>query len=79
MQTGTGSQANFFVTAASPTDIAYQWYYSNVSTPSTPIAGAEESTYVINPVTTASYGTYQVVLSNASGTDTTSNFVYLTP
>jgi hypothetical protein len=78
VQTGTGSQASFFVTAVSPTPINYQWYYSNVSTPSTPIAGATDSTYIINPTTLADYGTYQVILSNTSGTDTASNFVYLT-
>jgi hypothetical protein len=48
----------------------YQWQKDQVN-----INGATAATYTINPVTTASAGTYRVIVSNALGSRTSSNAV----
>lgn len=63
-----GQEASFAVTVASESAAFYQWYFSNLSTPSTTIAGASNASYVIPTTTVADAGTYNVIVTNSGGT-----------
>lgn len=54
----------FSVTVAGSEPLRYQWYKTG---PDTPIAGATNKTYTINPVTNSSAGGYFVVVTNSLG------------
>ncbi len=68
--TTLGATASFGV-VASGTSLRYQWYKDG-----TAISRATRATYTVRPVTTASLGTYWVVVSNQKGS-VTSNKVTL--
>jgi hypothetical protein len=61
-----GSGLNLNVQASSGTPLAYQWLLN-----STPISGATSSSYAITFAQKANAGSYQVALTNNSGTVTT--------
>ncbi|MBI5767107.1 MAG: immunoglobulin domain-containing protein, partial [Verrucomicrobia bacterium] len=60
-----GDVAGFSVTATGSTPLTYQWRKNG-----TAIAGETASTYVLGPVTTASAGSFDVIVSNAAGSAT---------
>jgi uncharacterized delta-60 repeat protein len=55
--------ASFFVSASSSTTLSYQWYFG-----SSPIGGANSSSYTRSNVTYANAGTYYVAVMNSGGT-----------
>ena len=62
----TGGSATFAVTASGTAPLSYQWYRNDVA-----ISGATSSSYTRSSLTTSDTGsTYQVRVSNASGTVT---------
>jgi hypothetical protein len=67
---GTNSPVTFSVVAFG-SNLTYQWYKNTVA-----IAGATSSSYTITNVSAADAGTYEVQVSNASGT-ATSSIAYL--
>lgn len=70
---------NFSVTAGGAPPLAYQWFQAG--TPPTPIAGATNATYTIDPVANASAGGYFVVVTNSisSATSTVATLTVLDP
>jgi len=60
--TGTNQKATFSVTATG-TGNTYQWKKNGVNIP-----GATGTTYIVDPVTAADAGTYEVIVTNSSGT-----------
>jgi Immunoglobulin domain/Immunoglobulin I-set domain len=64
---GDGSTVNFSVTAAGSDPLSYEWRKDDVTIP-----GEAGSTYTIPSVTTGDAGTYTVVVSNPSGSVTSS-------
>jgi hypothetical protein len=63
-----GSSATFSVVAVSGTTMSYKWYRDGVG-----VGGATSSTLTINNVNSGLAGNYQVQVSNASGSVTSSN------
>jgi glucose/arabinose dehydrogenase len=63
-----GNTATFYVSVTGSTPLSYQWRKNGAN-----ISGASSSSYSISSVTTASAGTYSVVVSNASGSVTSNN------
>ena len=57
-----GEKGSLFVETYSMDEVSYQWMKNN-----TPIPGATQNTYIINSATGLDAGTYNVVVSNASG------------
>ncbi len=58
----TGTSASFSVTASSTATLSYQWYFGGVA-----ISGATGSTYTIAQTTSASAGSYYVIVTNSTG------------
>jgi hypothetical protein len=57
-----GATASFSVTATATGSLTYQWRRNGVNVP-----GATAATLTINPVTAASYATYSVLVTSATG------------
>ena len=71
---GLGGKQTFFVTAEGSGTLTYQWRKGG-----SPISGATASTYVLDPVTLAHAGSYDVVVGhNLSATTVTSSAAVLT-
>ncbi len=62
-----GESASFCVVVANPGGATYHWYFG-----ATPISGATSDALLLTNVTSASEGVYQVTVSNASGSTTSS-------
>ena len=62
-----GGSATFSVQAFGGGTLAYQWQFNGVN-----IAGATQSTLALTDVQAINQGAYQVVISNAAGTNTSS-------
>ncbi len=61
----TNDMVTFTVVATGTAPLNYQWYYSpNISTPATPISGANSSSYVIASADGTNDGLYSVVVTN---------------
>ncbi len=65
-----GETVTFAAGASGTSAVGYQWFFDGTN-----IAGATSSTLVLTNVQPAQSGTYYVVVSNASGTITSSNAV----
>ncbi len=63
----TGTSVTFNVLATGTAPISYQWYFNNVA-----IAGATSSSYSISSVANANVGNYTVIVTDASGSITSS-------
>ena len=62
-----GARLRLFVRAKGPGPLAYQWYFNNG-----PIPDANQSAHVLPRVASENGGSYQVVVSNAGGSVTSS-------
>lgn len=67
LSVNVGETATFSVVASGPAPLAYQWRFNNQ-----PISGATGSTLTIPNAQPANQGNYDVVVSNASGSITSS-------
>lgn len=67
--TTVGGSATFSVVATGTGTLSYQWYKGAVGS-GTAISGATSASYTVSDATTASAGTYYVIVTNTAGSDT---------
>ncbi|HEV2210420.1 MAG TPA: immunoglobulin domain-containing protein [Verrucomicrobiae bacterium] len=62
--------ASFYSSAYGPGTVTYQWYLSDGSNPTTPVAGAVSSNYIFTATTAQANNLYQVIARDAFGSVT---------
>ncbi len=72
-----GQPVTLSVTNDGTAPFTYQWYFQNVGGSSQPISGATSAIYRIPAITSASAGTYKVVVSNSAGSTTSDDATLL--
>jgi hypothetical protein len=64
------STASFYSSAYGPGTVTYQWYLSDGSNPTTPVAGATSSNYIFTATSAQANNLYQVIARDAFGSVT---------